>query len=288
MTGNVKTGLLAVAACVALSGCQSAYYGAWEKLGVEKRDILVDRVENAKESQEEAQEQFADALEEFSALINFNGGELEDVYDELNGEFQDSQAAAADVTARIDKVESVAEALFSEWEDELEKYDSDKLRRSSAEKLRATRRQYETMIKAMRKAESRMEPVLTALQDNVLYLKHNLNASAVGALEGELKTIQQDVSRLINEMKASVAESDAFIRTMKKLNDSKLKSWQIAASFLCLFQRNLPRLLTGTDVTEGIFQTAGKFSTNQHHHPRYINPQKQYWQHGQRTVYHLV
>ncbi|AYA63051.1 DUF2959 domain-containing protein [Alteromonas sp. RKMC-009] len=215
MTGNVKTGLLAVAACVALSGCQSAYYGAWEKLGVEKRDILVDRVENAKESQEEAQEQFADALEEFSALINFNGGELEDVYDELNGEFQDSQAAAADVTARIDKVESVAEALFSEWEDELEKYDSDKLRRSSAEKLRATRRQYETMIKAMRKAESRMEPVLTALQDNVLYLKHNLNASAVGALEGELKTIQQDVSRLINEMKASVAESDAFIRTMK-------------------------------------------------------------------------
>ena len=215
MMGNVKTGLLAVAACVALSGCQSAYYGAWEKLGVEKRDILVDRVENAKESQEEAQEQFADALEEFSALINFNGGELEDVYDELNGEFQDSQAAAADVTARIDKVESVAEALFSEWEDELEKYDSDKLRRSSAEKLRATRRQYETMIKAMRKAESRMEPVLTALQDNVLYLKHNLNASAVGALEGELKTIQQDVSRLINEMKASVAESDAFLRTMK-------------------------------------------------------------------------
>ena len=215
MMGKVKTGLLAVAACVALSGCQSAYYGAWEKLGVEKRDILVDRVENAKESQEEAQEQFADALEEFSALINFNGGELEDVYDELNGEFQDSQAAAADVTARIDKVESVAEALFSEWEDELEKYDSDKLRRSSAEKLRATRRQYETMIKAMRKAESRMEPVLTALQENVLYRKHNLNASAVGALEGELKTIQQDVSRLINEMKASVAESDAFIRTMK-------------------------------------------------------------------------
>ena len=49
----------------------------------------------------------------------------------------------------------------------------------------------------------------------MLYLKHNLNASAVGALEGELKTIQQDVSRLINEMKASVAESDAFIRTMK-------------------------------------------------------------------------
>lgn len=215
MNTKVKSGFLAVAACLALSGCQSAYYGAWEKLGVEKRDILVDRVENAKESQEDAQEQFADALEEFSALINFDGGELEDVYDELNGEYLDSVAAADEVSARIDKVESVADALFAEWEDELAKYESAKLRRSSEEKLRATRRQYDTMITAMRKAESRMEPVLTALQDNVLYLKHNLNASAIGALEAELKTIQQDVSRLIDEMKAAVAESDAFIRTMR-------------------------------------------------------------------------
>ena len=216
MIKSVKAGLLGLSVCLALTGCQSAYYSAWEKLGVEKRDILVDRVENAKESQEEAQEQFADALEEFSALINFDGGELEDVYDELNGEYQDSVAAANEVKSRIDKVESVADALFSEWEDELEKYDSAKLRRSSEDKLRATRRQYDIMIKAMRKAEGRMEPVLTALQDNVLYLKHNLNASAVGALEGELASIQQDVSRLISEMRKSVAESDAFIKSMKE------------------------------------------------------------------------
>lgn len=215
MVQIMKASMMATAACLLLSGCQSAYYSAWEKLGVEKRDILVDRVENAKESQEDAQEQFADALEEFSALINFDGGELEDVYDELNSEFVDSQAAAQDVSDRIDKVESVAEALFSEWEDELEKYDSATLRRSSEQKLRSTRRQYGTMIKAMRKAESRMDPILTALQDNVLYLKHNLNANAIGALDGELKSIQQDVARLMSEMKAAVAESDAFIRTMK-------------------------------------------------------------------------
>ncbi|MEG3767408.1 DUF2959 domain-containing protein [Alteromonas sp. 14N.309.X.WAT.G.H12] len=215
MIGKLQTGLIGVAITLSLSGCQSAYYSAWEKLGVEKRDILVDRVENAQASQEEAQEQFADALEEFSALINFEGGELEEVYDDLNSEYEDSVAAAQDVTDRIDKVESVADALFSEWEDELDKYDSDKLRRASAEKLRDTQRKYETMIKAMRKAESRMQPVLSALQDNVLYLKHNLNASAVGALQGELKTIQQDVTRLIGEMQTAVSESDAFIRSMK-------------------------------------------------------------------------
>ncbi|MEW9798847.1 DUF2959 domain-containing protein [Alteromonas sp. CYL-A6] len=206
--------LLALSA-PALSGCQSAYYAAWEKVGVEKRDILVDRVSDAKESQEEAQEQFSSALEEFSALINFDGGELERVYDALSAEYDDSVAAADEVSSRIDKVESVANALFEEWENELEQYQSASLKRESAQKLRDTRRRYQSMLDAMRRAESRMQPVLTALNDNVLYLKHNLNASAIGALQGELATIQNDVSRLVNEMKAAIAESDKFIASMR-------------------------------------------------------------------------
>jgi len=202
-------------ALLTLTGCQSAYYAAWEKVGVEKRDILVDRVENAKESQEEAQEQFSSALEAFSAVVAFDGGELEDVYDRLNGQYEDSVAAADDVSARIDKVEGVAEALFDEWQEELEKYQNASLKRDSASKLRETQRRYKSLMKAMRNAESKMAPVLSALQDNVLYLKHNLNASAIGALQGELSTIENNVAQLLRQMNAAIAESDAFISSMK-------------------------------------------------------------------------
>ena len=198
-----------------LSGCQSAYYAAWEKVGVEKRDILVDRVENAKESQEDAQEQFSSALEAFGAVVAFDGGALEDVYDTLNGQYEDSVMAAENVTARINKVESVAEALFDEWSEELEKYQNASLKRDSAAKLRDTQRRYASLMKAMRKAESKMSPVLSALQDNVLYLKHNLNASAIGALQGELSNIESNVSQLIQQMNSAIAESDAFIASMK-------------------------------------------------------------------------
>ncbi|MDO6536118.1 DUF2959 domain-containing protein [Alteromonas stellipolaris] len=204
----------AIIAMLVLTGCQSAYYAAWEKVGVEKRDILVDRVENAKESQEDAQEEFSSALEAFSAVVAFEGGELEDVYNKLNSEYENSLSAANDVTDRIDKVESVAEALFDEWEDELEKYQNASLKRESTEKLRDTERRYRALIKTMRKAESRMAPVLSAFQDNVLYLKHNLNASAIGALQGELSTIQNDVDQLIEQMNSAIAESDAFIAAM--------------------------------------------------------------------------
>ena len=71
---------------------------------------------------------------------------------------------------------SVAEALFAEWQKELEDYSSDRLRRKSEDQLRTTRQRYEQLIGAMRRAESKIEPVLRPLRDQVLFIKHNLNA----------------------------------------------------------------------------------------------------------------
>ncbi|GAB5382824.1 MAG: DUF2959 domain-containing protein [Aliiglaciecola sp.] len=207
--------LIVVVLTFTLFACQSAYYAAWEKLGVEKRDILVDRVEDAKDSQEDAQKQFASALDEFSQLINFDGGELQAVYEDLSSQFEASQDAASTVTNRIDKVESVAEALFDEWTAELDKYSNANLRRDSQKQLRETQRRYNSLISAMRKAESKMAPVLSALQDNVLYLKHNLNANAVGALQGEFNAIKKDIDQMIKEMNTAIAESNEFISTIK-------------------------------------------------------------------------
>lgn len=197
-----------------LTACQSAYYAAWEKVGVEKREILVDRVEDARDSQEEAEQQFTSALEEFSALLQFDGGELEEAYEALSDKYEASKKAADDVTNRIDKIESVAEALFDEWEIELEQYSNASLKRTSQQKLSETRLKYNKMVRAMRRVESSMQPVLSTLQDNVLFLKHNLNASAIGALQGELGTIEKDVKSLLKDMQTAISQSNAFIADM--------------------------------------------------------------------------
>ncbi|MDW3060405.1 DUF2959 domain-containing protein, partial [Vibrio sp. 1978] len=157
-----------------LTGCQSAYYSAMEQVGYHKRDIMVDRVEDAKESQQEAQEEFTSALEALSALTNFDGGELESVYNNINDKYEDSEKAAQDVRDRIAAIEDVSDALFEEWQGELDLYTSAKLRRSSEQKLRETKASYKTMLSAMKRAEKKMTPVLNTLRDNTLYLKHNL------------------------------------------------------------------------------------------------------------------
>ena len=204
---------------VILGGCASAiqdkYFDLWDAVGVEKREILVDRVEDAQETQKDAQKEFAGALEEFSSLINFKGGKLEDVYNELNDKYESSNEAAKEVTQRIDKVQSVAESLFREWEDELQLITNANLKRDSQSKLKDTRNKYDSLLTSMRKVESSMQPILTSLRDNVLYLKHNLNATAVGALQGELTTITRDVDLLIKEMNSAISQSNDFIKSIK-------------------------------------------------------------------------
>ena len=211
---------LLFATVILLAGCQSAYYSAMEKVGVHKRDILVDRVEEARDAQGEAQEQFRDALEQYRAVVQFSDGELDVLYNRLKEEYDQSAEAADQVSERIDSVESVAEALFEEWEEELAQYQSESLRAQSAKQLKDTKRRYGELVYVMKRAEKRMKPVLTALNDNVLYLKHNLNARAVGALKGEFAGIRQNIDRLINDMQRSIQESDAFIRSMESSRSS--------------------------------------------------------------------
>jgi CRISPR/Cas system CMR-associated protein Cmr5 small subunit len=212
---NKPISIAIIATSLLLGGCQSAYYGAMEKVGYHKRDIMVDRVNDAKESQEEAQEQFSSALEEMQALLNHDGGDLETAYNKAKDEYESSQDAADDVSNRIEKVEDVADALFDEWQTEIGEISKASLRRNSESKLRETKRSYEQLVRTMKRAEGKMAPVLTAMKDNMLYLKHNLNAQAIGAIKGEFTSLQTDISSLIKEMNKSIAESNKFIAAIE-------------------------------------------------------------------------
>lgn len=199
---------------ILLLSCTTAYYRTMEAFGVHKRDILVERVEEARDSQEEAGEQFRTALERFRDVVDFEGGELEARYEQLNAEYERSEIKAQEVSERIASVEKVANDLFNEWEGELDQYSDDQLRRSSERTLRQTRSKYSDLIAAMRRAESKMPPVLSRLKDQVLFLKHNLNARAIASLEGTAADLQGDVEALLQELEKSIAEANAFIQDL--------------------------------------------------------------------------
>lgn len=204
--------LLVLALC--LTGCSTLYYSTMEKLGIPKREIMVDRVEEARDSQKAAKKEFANALEQFKSVVGVKGGDLEAKYNKLSAALEDSEERASDVRERIAAVEDVADALFKEWRAELKQYSNSDLRRSSEQQMKESRARYETLMSAMNKAESRIDPVLQPLRDQVLYLKHNLNAKAIGGLTDEVTSIETKVDDLVRDMETSIREANAFIETL--------------------------------------------------------------------------
>jgi predicted lipid-binding transport protein (Tim44 family) len=205
--------LLAAFLCLN-SGCSTVYYETMEKIGVHKREIMVDRVKAARDSQQETKQEFANALERFKSVVQVKGGDLEAKYNKLNKALQNSEKQAREVRERIESVESVSDALFDEWKAELRQYSNEEMRRSSQQQLRNAKERYQELIAAMKKAESRLDPVLQPLRDQVLYLKHNLNAKAIGGLTDEVNVIENKVDDLVRDMEASIREADAFIATL--------------------------------------------------------------------------
>jgi DNA-binding ferritin-like protein len=198
-----------------LTSCQRAYYGAMEKMGIHKRDIMVERVKKARDSQAEAKEQFKSALAQFNHVLNVKEGELQQKYETLSKEYEESEEKADDVSERIRKVEDVSEALFEEWQEEISQYHSDKLKQDSEKKLQKTKEHYKELISVMKQAEKKIHPVLIAFHDQVLYLKHNLNTQAITSLKEEVTSMEGDIDILIKDMEASIQEADSFIQSLQ-------------------------------------------------------------------------
>lgn len=200
-----------VALLLLLAGCQTAYYKTMETFGVHKRDLLKENVEDARDEQKKAATQFKDALTRLRELYAVEGGDLEKTYDKLKGDYDRSASRAAAVRERIEEMHQVASDLFKEWEQEIGTMQSTRLASDSRSKLRATREKYDAMYEAMKGAERSMEPVLAQLKDQVLYLKHNLNAQAISSLRGEVVAIDKEIQQLITDMNASIQQADKFI-----------------------------------------------------------------------------
>lgn len=207
--------LLLAAGLVGAPACSTLYYESWELLGKEKRDLLRSSFVGMVGDQEEAAETFQTALERVKGLTGFDGGDLEREYDRLKDAYEDADGSAKDIDARIGDIEEIAADLFEEWEREIATITTPSLAQSSRTKLRESKARYEKAHGTMVSTRERMAPVLSVLNDHVLYLKHNLNAQAVGALTGSMSGVESDVAALQASIEASIREAQEFVKTLE-------------------------------------------------------------------------
>jgi uncharacterized phage infection (PIP) family protein YhgE len=211
---------LALAAVLALAalpaaGCSSVRYSFWEMFGEEKRDLLKSALKGLVGDQNEAKENFGTALDRVKALTHFQGGDLESEYDKLKAANDDAVSSAKAIDARVSEIEEVASDLFDEWAKEIGQMQTPSLRQDSERKLADTRARYDTMHASMLASRRSMDPALTLLNDQVLYLKHNLNAAAIGSLGQSMADVEKSIVELRARIEASIREAQGFIDTMQ-------------------------------------------------------------------------
>lgn len=197
-----------------LKKIRMVYYDARESIGDHKRAIVVHQVEKACVSLEETKNEFENALERFKSLVSVNQTSLEHRYHQLNRQYQFCRTKSESVSNRIRAIEEVSDALFAEWENELNEYTNRALRNSSKQQLKIARQNYSRLIRAMHMAEAKIQPVLSAFKDQVLYLKHNLNSQAIAALQHEFVVIGVDIAQLIRAMELTIAEASHFVTVL--------------------------------------------------------------------------
>ena len=200
---------------VTLSGCSTLYYSSMKKLGKEKRDILVSRIEDGKQAQQDASKQVKTAYEAFKELTNFQGGDLEKVQKSLSKEFDDVEDRANKVTDRIASIDKVGQDLFTEWSGEIDQMSNGAMKNDSRKLLKETRDRHLKLMKQMKSSEAKLKPVVQAFRDQVLYLKHNLNARAINSLKKTVIEIDDDIAALVKDIDASNAEADRAIAGLK-------------------------------------------------------------------------
>lgn len=201
-----------------LAGCQSmqgAYNRTKEMFGVEKRDILVSEVKDARMIMEEVKMQFQSSMDLFKSVFGRTEGKLEEKHSLLMSEYKRAAKKAGGIEKSINSVAGAAEALFAEWEVELDHYTSKNLRASSEQRLQEAKDWNRQFLDSMARANEKAGPVLTAFSDLVLFSRHDLNSGAIDALSSELADVSEKVELLIDEIDVSISEADGLVKLME-------------------------------------------------------------------------
>jgi predicted nucleic acid-binding Zn-ribbon protein len=183
--------------------------------GVKQTERLVKASENTIKAIAETKVQLSKTLEVYNALMADGAEDRKKQYGDLQKEMDNTEKRRAKIGEEVVKMDAEADALFKQWADSAAAIENPDLRRRSEQRLRA-RRAGQAAIKAEgEKAQGLYERFMKDLQDQVTFLGHDLNPSAVRSLEPEAAKINKRAEALMRSIDETVAIANAKTDTLR-------------------------------------------------------------------------
>ncbi len=196
-------------------GCNNSLgYNLQEAMGTPKRQVMVSRVQDTRDSMKDTKKAFASALQQFGSVYKEGGSKLENKYVILKKEYENCNSKASELRRQIANVKSIGQVLFAEWQKELDQFTNEQMRKLSETKMQQTREKYVAMTTGMDRVSARMTPALNSMNDQLLNIKHSLNALITVSLEEELIQLRTHTDSLMAEIDSAVEHCNTFIGSM--------------------------------------------------------------------------
>lgn len=210
-------GWVAVCALVALGGSScSSLRGVFDRggdHGLEEVDSLLGTVERAHLECELSKAESSSALDALHTVVapDFRGDAIM-AYEALVVTLERSLEQAEALRETIEPMDTAAERVAVDWEADLAAFGSEVMREKSRARLAQTTTAYLAVQQPLRAAAKAYDVFNVGLADHVLYLEHDLNPSAVAAIEDELVTLTALQADLDAKLELCMGAASDYVR----------------------------------------------------------------------------
>lgn len=203
-----------VLGAIVLAGCAS---GA--TTGQKNVDNLTKAINKLGDSIRSGKAELEAMLTAYQQVINNEDGDLLTPFKTFHSGLEKVEKARADIQKKGTDAELAADAFFAEWQNTLQKFQSEDMRKRSQERLDTTKARFAEIDKASDEAAAAYQPLMATLKDHDLYLSNDLNAEAVKTLSKDAKDIKMNgdtVNKLIDGVLDFIDKYNEKVAMVKK------------------------------------------------------------------------
>jgi hypothetical protein len=189
--------------------------GRSQDAGVKQVEQLTKKAGATVEAIANTKVQLMKTMDVYNGLMADDAADRKDAYKKLQKEMESTEKRRAEIALKADEMKVEADTLFKSWADSATAISDPDLRKRSDERLARTKAKFAEVGTVSQKAAELYGPVMKALQDQVTYLGHDLNPSAVASLKPNAAKLNDQTKDLVKRIDDTIMTANTAIAGLR-------------------------------------------------------------------------
>ncbi len=173
-----------------------------------KAGALVEAIANTKV-------QLMKTMDVYNGLMADGATDRKGAYKKLQAEMETTEKRRSEIALKADEMKVEADTLFKSWADSAAAISDAGLRKQTEDRLAKTKASIAEIGTAGQKATEIYGPVMKSLQDQVTYLGHDLNPSAVASLKPNAVKLNDQTKELAKRIDDTISTANTAISALR-------------------------------------------------------------------------